>query len=486
MTTDASRTGWGAVLKLGQSELLQASTWKKPMSLRSSNQREARAILYALRKFKLQLAGIDQLTVQTDNQVAVMNLQRKVSAAPLATTMRLIFQDAMQMGLMLHAVHIMGVDNRQADALNRLELVGDYQIRTKYPTTALLQLGLTLQEYMFATKKNAKCTIYYSLTQEEAAAGTVGIQDVWENKVILINPPLTLIGKVVQKLRTVLNCTAVVIAMDWPNQWWSQQLQNMASDQIILEEQESLIWEMGPILWRTRRDALSNQDVYLKSKNKNASSLLKGNVVQNFRTKDFTRSPLISTVMRQIVSGIVKKPRYCKAWNFSMLLDFEGLKSNEKTQQSVILHVLILLEAYFTLRGSQLALITKKQITMDTDQIKTIDSKRNANNGCKEIKIRPRFNKTICPQVALSKRIEMLNNRFPNQNSVRLNKMKHLCIRFRRQRFDQNKNQVSRNKQRIWVQYNKTFSKDSIQKIQSFTEISQQAYRSRPGFHSSR
>ncbi|KAA6400282.1 MAG: putative Transposon Ty3-G Gag-Pol polyprotein [Streblomastix strix] len=97
LTTDASRTGWGVELKLEQSELLQASTWKKSMNLRSSNQREARAILYALRKFKLQLAGIDQLAVQTDNQVAVMNLQRKASAAPLATTLRLIFQEAMQM-----------------------------------------------------------------------------------------------------------------------------------------------------------------------------------------------------------------------------------------------------------------------------------------------------------------------------------------------------------------------------------------------------
>ncbi|KAA6402542.1 MAG: putative reverse transcriptase, partial [Streblomastix strix] len=198
LTTDASRTGWGAVLKLEQSELLQASTWKKPMNLRSSNQREASAILQALRKFKLQLAGIDQLTVQTDNQVAVMNLQRKASAAPLATTMRLIFQEAVQMGFSLHAVHIKGVDNR-----------------TKYLTTALLQLGLTQQEDMFATKCNAKCTIYYSPTQEEAAAGTGGLQAVWSNKTVHINPSLTLMGKVVQKLRTVSNCTAVVIAMDW-------------------------------------------------------------------------------------------------------------------------------------------------------------------------------------------------------------------------------------------------------------------------------
>ncbi|KAA6395397.1 MAG: hypothetical protein EZS28_009075 [Streblomastix strix] len=240
LTTDVSRTGWGALLKLYQSELQQASTWKKPMSLRSSNQREARAILYALRKFKLQLAGIDQLTVQTDNQVAVMNLQCKASAALLATTMRLIFQEATQMGLMLHAVHIMGVDNKQTDALSRPQLAGVCQIRTKYLTIALLQLGLTLQEDMFATKINAKCTIYYFPTQEYAAAGTGGLQAVWQNKTILINPTLPLVCKIVHKHRIISNCTVVMIAMDWPNQKLSQQLQIMASDKIILDNSDQI------------------------------------------------------------------------------------------------------------------------------------------------------------------------------------------------------------------------------------------------------
>ncbi|KAA6360405.1 MAG: putative Transposon Tf2-9 polyprotein, partial [Streblomastix strix] len=55
LTTDASKTGWGAVLNMNQQEILASATWKKPLSLRSSNQREARAILYALRRFKKQL-----------------------------------------------------------------------------------------------------------------------------------------------------------------------------------------------------------------------------------------------------------------------------------------------------------------------------------------------------------------------------------------------------------------------------------------------
>ncbi|KAA6368148.1 MAG: hypothetical protein EZS28_036323, partial [Streblomastix strix] len=305
---------------------------------------------------------------------------------------------------------------------------------------------------MFATKKNAKCKIYYSPTQEDTAAGTGGLQAIWSNKVILLNPPLILMGQAVQKLLTVSNCTAVVIAMDWPNQWWSQQLRNMASNQIMLgnsdrifkeghsmkhrkmklppgkvilcvtknwnedlifnklatckhlevEQQEALIKEMRLNLRRTRRAAIASLDVYLKSKHKKASSTLKGNAVLKIRraldtmqqmgksnqqiiairrgicsilallsiNKDFTSLPLISSFMKPIVSTRVKKPKYDKVWKISKQLDFESLKSTDKTQQNVMLHALVLLEAHSTLRGTELASITKDSVTVELDSIK--------------------------------------------------------------------------------------------------------------------
>ncbi|KAA6388700.1 MAG: hypothetical protein EZS28_015775, partial [Streblomastix strix] len=283
---------------------------------------------------------------------------------------------------------------------------------------------------MFATKNNAKCTIYYSPTQEDAAAGTGGLQAVWENMTILINPPLTSSDSDGLAESMMVSATAKHgIGLDYAEQFrtnihrrplneafkneTSSRKSNTVRDKdwrgdiifnqlaiakhLEIEEQESLIKEMGPNLWRTLRTALSDLDVYLKSKNKNTSSLLKGNEVLN-------------------------KLRYSKAWNISKLLDFESLISNEKTQQNVKLHDLTLLEAHSTLRGTELASITRKQITVDTDCIKIIVAKRKANNGGREIVIRPRLDKTIYPYVTLSKWIEMLNNRFPNQNSVWLNK----------------------------------------------------------------
>ncbi|KAA6399158.1 MAG: hypothetical protein EZS28_005313 [Streblomastix strix] len=66
---------------------------------------------------------------ETQNQVVVTNLKRKASTAPLATILKKIY-------------------NKKADALSRLEMAGDYQIRTKCLTTALQQLDLTLQKDM--------------------------------------------------------------------------------------------------------------------------------------------------------------------------------------------------------------------------------------------------------------------------------------------------------------------------------------------------
>ncbi|KAA6351810.1 MAG: hypothetical protein EZS28_051829, partial [Streblomastix strix] len=148
------------------------------------------------------------------NDVAVMNPKRKESAAPFATSMKKICLETMQQGLIIHPVHIRCLDNKKSDAKCRFEMAGDYQIRTKYMTIALQQLDLTLQEDMFATEKNAKCKIYYSPTQEDTAAGTEELQAIWSNKIILLNPPMILMGQVIQNLRTVSNCTTVVIAMD--------------------------------------------------------------------------------------------------------------------------------------------------------------------------------------------------------------------------------------------------------------------------------
>ncbi|KAA6381201.1 MAG: hypothetical protein EZS28_023271 [Streblomastix strix] len=147
--------------------------------------------------------------------------------------------EAMLLGQIIHPVHIVGLYNKKTATMRRFETAGDYQIRSSYLTTSLQQLDLSLQEGIFATK-NAKCEMYYSPAQKCIAAGTGGLQVIWSNKTILINSPLAPIGKVVQKLRIVSNCTAVVISVDWSIQQWFQQLLNMATNYVILDNFERI------------------------------------------------------------------------------------------------------------------------------------------------------------------------------------------------------------------------------------------------------
>ncbi|KAA6391854.1 MAG: hypothetical protein EZS28_012619 [Streblomastix strix] len=176
VTIDASKTGWGAALNMNQQEILASVIWKKPLRLRSSNQREARAILHAMRRFRKRLKKADQPNILTDNQIAVMNIKRKAAASTLAQTVRKILKEVQKMGIVLNANHVKGIDNRKADALSRLELAGDYEIRIKYLNIVLLSQDPKLEADMFATKYNKKCAIYYAPTSDEEAAGVGDLQ----------------------------------------------------------------------------------------------------------------------------------------------------------------------------------------------------------------------------------------------------------------------------------------------------------------------
>ncbi|KAA6363764.1 MAG: hypothetical protein EZS28_040710 [Streblomastix strix] len=87
-----------------------------------------------------------------------------------------------------------------------------------------------------------------------------------------------------------------------------------------------------------------------------------------------------------------------------------------------MLHALVLLEAHSTLRGTELASITRDSIPVELNSIKIIVSKKKAKNGGREIVIRSRFGKTICPFVAFSNWINMLNDKFSGKLSMWLNK----------------------------------------------------------------
>ncbi|KAA6397704.1 MAG: putative Transposon Ty3-I Gag-Pol polyprotein, partial [Streblomastix strix] len=132
LTTDASLHSWGACLKLMNpvEEVWFQGSWSSRWNLNSSNQREAAAILCALRRSEpyFKERQTKSLKIETDNSSAAFNINRGAAATALAKLVDRTLETADNYNLQLHAYHIPGTQNKIPDSLSRLATSGDYMI----------------------------------------------------------------------------------------------------------------------------------------------------------------------------------------------------------------------------------------------------------------------------------------------------------------------------------------------------------------------
>jgi hypothetical protein len=76
--------------------------------------------------------GARGLSERTDNMVNVFNMQRQGASQFLLYETRQIFSLLQRMDMRLLVTHTPGVENEVADALSRLDKVGDYSLKQEY------------------------------------------------------------------------------------------------------------------------------------------------------------------------------------------------------------------------------------------------------------------------------------------------------------------------------------------------------------------
>ncbi|KAA6386040.1 MAG: hypothetical protein EZS28_018432 [Streblomastix strix] len=351
----------------------------------------------------------DQLNILTDNQEAVMNIQRKAAASILTQTIRKILEDAQKMGIVVNANHIKGIDNKKAYALRGLELAGDYEIRIKYLNIVLQQQDLKLEADMIATKYNKKCLKYYAPTSDEEAAGEdcsqiVNSQELHSDcncdglgKLMVVQSVkrscyadnnIRQFGASVQGRKINEEKKNEVAPRKGPRSCDKNWIGDIIFKELALakhltiREQQQLIEEMSPNLQRLRRAAPASLDTYLAQKKIKSKQTLKSDVALNVRRahnglqqskktveemiairrgvcsifslltgiKYFTRSPLLSSLMKPLVGKKVKKSRNSKAWDINQLFNYERMKYNDQIQLNVMQHAIVLLVAYSKMR----------------------------------------------------------------------------------------------------------------------------------------
>jgi hypothetical protein len=155
---------------------------------------------------------------------------------------REIFKILQTLDIRLAVSHIPGITNVLADAFSRMEVTGDYALRSDVYVNAIRTMEVRPTIDLFAHAKNNKCPRYAALRGR--LAGQAEILDAfsirWSNELPYIFPPVQLIQRVLQKLQ-LERVTALVVVPHWPSQPWWGLLRPMAKMTLELGKTEYVL-----------------------------------------------------------------------------------------------------------------------------------------------------------------------------------------------------------------------------------------------------
>ncbi|XP_041864797.1 uncharacterized protein LOC121654646 [Melanotaenia boesemani] len=239
VTTDASMSGWGATHE-GRTV---NGLWSSQMQSVHINCLELLAVSLALRHFLPLLRG-QHVLVRTDNTtvVAYINRQGGLRSRHLHTLAhRLVIWSSSRL-LSLRATHVPGILNRGADLLSRGHpRYKDWKLHSEVVTLIWDKYGRAEID-LFASRENAQCPMFYSLTDQSAPLGLDALAHEWPRLLLYAFPPLELIIPTLARVREGGH-SLILIAPRWPGKHWLAEIFQLLCSQP---------WPLPP-----RRDLLS-------------------------------------------------------------------------------------------------------------------------------------------------------------------------------------------------------------------------------------
>eukprot|EP00735_Rhodelphis_limneticus_P009037 TRINITY_DN2492_c0_g1::TRINITY_DN2492_c0_g1_i1::g.8884::m.8884 TRINITY_DN2492_c0_g1::TRINITY_DN2492_c0_g1_i1::g.8884 ORF type:complete len:657 (+),score=31.37,sp/Q99315/YG31B_YEAST/24.66/8e-19,RVT_1/PF00078.22/4.8e-17,Dam/PF05869.6/3.1e-05,RNase_H/PF00075.19/0.001 TRINITY_DN2492_c0_g1_i1:1350-3320(+) len=222
--TDASRTGWGAVC--GDKIARGGFTPKYQES--SSNTRELLAVFLAVKSFLQDIRG-SRLRILTDNVTTVAYVNHFGGRWPELTEIATaLHKECLRAGVEIHAEHLPGVQNQQADALSRSFDRNDWMLNAGlFRRLDALWGPHTVDR--FASFLNAHCPRYNSYLPDPSCEAVDAFSQNWKGENNWVNPPFRLLPKVLRHLQA-CQAVATVISPIWPSQPWFNDLLAMCTD----------------------------------------------------------------------------------------------------------------------------------------------------------------------------------------------------------------------------------------------------------------
>ena len=221
LACDASGIGWGG-LQMGDTAATPGPTaqgyflpWER---VESSTHRELRGLLLTLQSL-LHVCHGKRVRVQVDNYNLLYIVGRGAHSPGLNKLARELFWFCLANHIRLEVVWVPRDLNQAADALSKFEDTEDWQVNPELFAWLERRFGPHAVD-RFATHLNHLCSRFFSRHWCPGTAGVDSFAFSWFLEVGWINPPFSLVGRVIRKLQRERAVATVIVPVWRGRAWW--------------------------------------------------------------------------------------------------------------------------------------------------------------------------------------------------------------------------------------------------------------------------
>ena len=226
LTTDASRSGWGAVLPPHH----VSGLWSSQDSLLHINSLELRAVFLALQNLEPHVLD-RSILVLSDNTtvVAYINHQGGTHSPSLCRLALDLWHWCLQRRIHLSASHIPGEDNLLADFLSRGKfLPSEWMLDSSVFLRICRTLSPPPEIDLFASMLNFRLPKYCSRSQDAQAWRIDAMSFPWSGLRLFAFPPFSMLPRVLEKV-ALDGADLALVAPYWPKRPWFPKLLSLLS-----------------------------------------------------------------------------------------------------------------------------------------------------------------------------------------------------------------------------------------------------------------
>ena len=217
--------------------------WDSSQAALSINARELLAVHLGLHQFQSSLRGMT-VAVYCDNTTAVAYLRKEGGTrSPLLNSLaQEILRWTESLSIRLAPQFLPGSQNVLADALSRPHQLPHSEWSLNMDVFLSLRRLWPVQIDLFATSDNRRCSIYFSPLHDPMSAGTDAFLQSWDGLQAYAFPPVSLIPRVLAKLRASSGTELTLVAPHWAQRpWFTDLLQLSLAPPVVLPSRRDLL-----------------------------------------------------------------------------------------------------------------------------------------------------------------------------------------------------------------------------------------------------